>query len=107
MLQEGEVERCRSCDSVFHRHCFRRLVTCPCGARLKPEEAKGITTGIRRGFASDVFSPLKSAGKATDASHGLLGLFSKAMPQTSLGHNDSPKDSNTVILMGSLPSTSL
>ncbi|KAL3512814.1 hypothetical protein ACH5RR_025531 [Cinchona calisaya] len=107
-FQEGEVERCRSCDSVFHRHCFRRIVTCPCGARLKPEEDKGITAGIGHGFASDVLSTLKSTRKAADASPGFLsGLFSKTMPQSSLGHIEGPKDSNTVILMGSLPSTSL
>ncbi|XP_027169104.1 uncharacterized protein LOC113768807 [Coffea eugenioides] len=103
-FQGGEVERCRSCDSVFHSHCFRRIETCPCGARLKPEEAKGITAGIRRGFVSDMFRTLKSA----DASDGFLsGLFSKATPQMSQGHKEGPKDKNTVILMGSLPSTSL
>lgn len=106
-FQGGEVERCRSCDSVFHSHCFRRIVTCPCGARLRPEEAEGIPTGIRRGFVSDVVSTLKSAGKAADASPRFLsGLFSKAMPQMSLGHKEGPRDGNTVILMGSLPSTS-
>lgn len=107
-FQEGEVERCRSCDSVFHRHCFGRMVTCSCGAHLKPNEAIGLTTGKRHGFGCDKSGTLNSARKETEASPGFFsGFFLKAVAKRPMVHEESSEDSSTVILMGSLPSTSL
>ncbi|CAI9112682.1 OLC1v1013157C1 [Oldenlandia corymbosa var. corymbosa] len=104
-FQEEEVERCRSCDSVFHKRCFGKIITCSCGTHLKPNEAVGLTGKIH---ANGTGRTLNSSRKETYASGGFLStLFSKAMAQTPMRQKESPKDNNTVILMGSLPSTSI
>lgn len=98
-FQEGEVERCRSCELVFHKVCFKKLSSCPCGAQLKLYESKG-------GVDSEEDGTLDLLGTKTDSRSPvrfLSGLFSKAMPEKLLGS----RNSDTVILMGSLPSTSL
>lgn len=94
-FQEGDVERCPSCESVFHKLCFKKLTDCHCGAHLRDDDAtmglakrvdligKGLSSGLNVGFLS--------------------GLFTKAKPEK-LGEH---KDNDNVILMGSLPSTSL
>ncbi|KAM4107339.1 hypothetical protein ACJW30_04G135300 [Castanea mollissima] len=95
-FQEGEVEKCRSCEALFHKACFRKIINCPCGAQLKPEERvnNGAGGGVNRTLGRRSGSGL---------SVGLLsGLFTRAKPEKT-----EPKDGDNVILMGSLPSTSL
>ncbi|PON72208.1 Phox domain containing protein [Parasponia andersonii] len=96
-FQEVDIEKCPSCESVFHKPCFKKLTDCPCGARLRVDDrwaggessgaldllGKGLSSGLNVGF--------------------LAGLFTKAKPENLGVH----KDSDNVILMGSLPSTSL
>ncbi|KAF3954554.1 hypothetical protein CMV_020119 [Castanea mollissima] len=95
-FQEGEVEKCRSCEALFHKACFRKIINCPCGAQLRPEERvnNGAGGGVNRTLGRRSGSGL---------SVGLLsGLFTRAKPEKT-----EPKDGDNVILMGSLPSTSL
>ena len=77
---------------VFHKNCFEKMESCPCGTRLKLDktEADGTLDLLRR---------------REDSTVGLIaGLFSKkARPEKLRG----AKDVDTVILMGSLSSTSL
>ncbi|KAI9087552.1 hypothetical protein K1719_030422 [Acacia pycnantha] len=40
-FQEDEIERCTTCQSVFHKPCFRKILSCSCGARLN------ISNGVR------------------------------------------------------------
>ncbi|XP_065875470.1 uncharacterized protein [Euphorbia lathyris] len=97
-FQEGEVEKCSSCPSVFHKPCFRKLTNCSCGAVIGEEKSMGVHNKLSR-KASDFFGRSGSG-----LSVGLLsGLFSRANPDKVKDQ----KDNDTVILMGSLPSTYL
>ncbi|KAG6635179.1 hypothetical protein I3843_11G024200 [Carya illinoinensis] len=92
-FQEAEVERCTSCKSLFHKPCFEKLTYCSCGVQIRVEEG---------GEGSRALGLL---GRRTNSglSVGLFsGLFAKAKPEK-MEH----KDGDNVILMGSLPSTSL
>lgn len=93
--QASEVERCTSCESLFHKPCFRKLTNCPCGAHLRVEESVSY-----RGSALDLLGKRSDSGLSV----GLFsGLFARAKPEKTREH----KDGDNVILMGSLPSTSL
>ncbi|CAH9146127.1 unnamed protein product [Cuscuta epithymum] len=85
-FQEGEIERCKSCNSVFHKKCFKKTPTCPCGSHLNPgpeSNGGGIVGNKSKHFLSALFPKVRS-------------------PRPS--HN---RDQDTVILMGSLPSNTL
>ncbi|KDP31083.1 hypothetical protein JCGZ_11459 [Jatropha curcas] len=98
-FQEGEIERCKSCESVFHKPCFKRLAKCTCGAVIGEEKTMEATNKLIR-KASGLLGRRSSSG----LSMGFLsGLFPRAKPETM----NELKDHDTVILMGSLPSTSL
>ncbi|KAK1564917.1 hypothetical protein Q3G72_014662 [Acer saccharum] len=104
-FQEGEVEKCKSCEAVFHKPCFRKLTYCPCGATLGVSEAVNSTKSESHNANSGANRSLTLLGSRSGSglSIGLLsGLFSKAKPEKA-----EHKDNDTVILMGSLPSTSL
>lgn len=92
-FQEGEVEKCKSCQSVFHKPCFRKLTYCPCGGRLRADEA--MEPGKRIGAEED--GALDLLGRKLSSVGFLSGLFSKGRQE----------DGDNVILMGSLPSTSI
>lgn len=92
-FQEEEIQRCRSCKSVFHKHCFNKLVECPCGAVLKGP--------VNAGSAAGSSSLTKKKSDSRSSSGLLASLFSNSRKEK--GH----KDVDNVILMGSLPSTSL
>lgn len=105
-FQEGEIERCGACKSVFHRRCFKKITSCPCGQRLKEDAEKGGSTSSSHMIGNKSSSTLDLFGRKSDsnASRGFLsGLFTKAKQEKLWG----PKDSDTVISMGSLPSTTL
>ncbi|PIN20261.1 hypothetical protein CDL12_07053 [Handroanthus impetiginosus] len=104
-FQEGEVEKCSSCGSVFHKNCFKTIVNCSCGARFKPEETKKrAPEGIH-----SVNSNSNLLGGTAEPGSGLLaGLFAKVMPARSQNLRlQEPKGVDNVISMGSLPNTSL
>ncbi|XP_052181497.1 uncharacterized protein LOC127794452 isoform X2 [Diospyros lotus] len=103
-FQEGEIERCRSCNLVFHKPCFRKIKSCPCGELLNHDGEKGGSTSVIHRIESDLRGATGMFGKKTDSKSGgfLSGLFTKGKPAQLLGS----KDSDTVILMGSLPAGS-
>ncbi|XP_004300905.1 PREDICTED: uncharacterized protein LOC101296672 [Fragaria vesca subsp. vesca] len=100
-FQEDEIERCASCESVFHKLCFKKLTDCPCGEQLRPDEpADGRRANSVLGL--EVSGVLDLFGKGSGS--GLLsGLFSKAKTDSPREH----KDGDNVILMGSFPPSSL
>ncbi|XP_042502153.1 uncharacterized protein LOC122079609 isoform X2 [Macadamia integrifolia] len=105
-FQEIEVERCKSCESVFHEACFRKLRNCPCGTDLGLEHHGGPTDAIRCKAGDEVDGALDlSARKSnTGSTMGFLsGLFSRVESEETFGS----RDDSPVILMGSLPSNSL
>ncbi|KAL2935959.1 Pleckstrin homology domain-containing family M member 3 [Bienertia sinuspersici] len=98
-FQEEEIRRCKSCKSVYHMHCFNKVIECPCGAVLNGMDVDQSTIGKPAGI-----SPSSSMVKKSDSllSSGFLsGLFSISRQEKGRKENDN------VILMGSLPSTSL
>ncbi|XP_071693082.1 uncharacterized protein [Rutidosis leptorrhynchoides] len=100
-FQDGEVERCKSCELAYHKFCFKKIAICPCGVDLG-------TTSTRSSNASsnEVRIALKNSVRDTESTSSfgyLSGLLSKASPARFWG----PKDHDTVIPMGSLPNSSL
>ncbi|KAK1357844.1 PX domain-containing protein [Heracleum sosnowskyi] len=103
-FQEGEVERCRSCKVVFHKPCFKKIATCPCGAHIKLDETKRLESKDNTG--GDAYGTLDLLRRQDDSwssANFLSGLFSKAKLEKLLVH----KDHDNVISMGSLPSSSM
>ncbi|XP_072966968.1 uncharacterized protein [Typha angustifolia] len=105
-FQEAEAARCNSCGSIFHKHCFGRLMGCSCGKpsstnrRIGPVEQviNGSATGLD-GRVSELIQP-----PVYNSTPGFLSdILSKARPDKIW----KPRNSSPVILMGSLPSTSL
>ncbi|XP_015070878.1 uncharacterized protein LOC107015196 [Solanum pennellii] len=107
-FQEEEIERCKSCQSVFHKHCFRRTSSCPCGTQFKPE-LEGNTSRGNHSESSMGNLSLALSGKKADLSKGLFSrVFSKVRSlKSSEGGEQQPEDKSTAIVMGSLPLTNL
>ncbi|CAI0398590.1 unnamed protein product [Linum tenue] len=99
-FQETEIERCSSCNLVFHRSCFRKLPTCSCGARLGGTDAVILAS---RSIQPQVHN--RSLGRSTSGSTARLlsGLFSRGKAHKASDR----KDSDPVIPMGSLPTSAL
>ncbi|KAL0341517.1 UNVERIFIED_CONTAM: Differentially expressed in FDCP 8 [Sesamum calycinum] len=53
-FQEGEVEKCRSCELVFHKNCIKKIASCPCGAQFKLEEMKQSADGVTHSANSNL-----------------------------------------------------
>ncbi|KAL0286672.1 UNVERIFIED_CONTAM: Differentially expressed in FDCP 8 [Sesamum angustifolium] len=104
-FQEGEVEKCRSCELVFHKNCIKKIASCPCGARFKLEEMKQSADGVTHSANSN----LNLLGGMAESSTGLLsGLFAKVIPgRSQIPRKQDTKGIDNVILMGALPNTSL
>ncbi|KAK7350629.1 hypothetical protein VNO77_09455 [Canavalia gladiata] len=103
-FQEDDIERCKACQSVFHKRCFRKLANCPCGAQLRLNERSLTNRRSQRGGgetrgALDLLGRGLNSGLST---RFLSGLFTKEKPEKTREHKD-----ENIILMGSLPSTSL
>ncbi|XP_033516746.1 uncharacterized protein [Nicotiana tomentosiformis] len=107
-FQEGEIERCKSCDSVFHKHCFKRISSCPCGTRLKPEQEGNATKGSQNMGNWGILS-LDLLRKRADLSKGLVtGFLGKVRSlKSSRNEDEEHEDNNAIILMDSLPMTTL
>ncbi|XWS50944.1 hypothetical protein CRYUN_Cryun12cG0134500 [Craigia yunnanensis] len=104
-FQEGEIEKCMSCGSVFHKHCFKKVANCPCGALLRADEALRHSNNLIRGVSFRANGALDLLGKRSGSGLPvgfLSGLFSKTKPEE-MEH----KNNENIILMGSLPSNYL
>ncbi|KAA8542289.1 hypothetical protein F0562_023575 [Nyssa sinensis] len=83
-FQEGEIERCGSCKSVFHKPCFKKITSCPCGANLKPDvkpdETEECRTKVSHNIGSEVdgtLDLLRRKPNSRSTAGFLSGLFSK------------------------------
>ncbi|GER56819.1 Phox domain-containing family protein [Striga asiatica] len=103
-FQDEEVEKCKSCELVFHKNCFDKLAFCSCGARFKHEHTK-------QGSSNSLNSNLNLIEKRTaeNSTTGLLAdLFSKVMPgKSQIPRKQETRRVDNVILMGSIPNNSL
>ncbi|OVA20745.1 Phox homologous domain [Macleaya cordata] len=105
-FQESEVDRCSSCESVFHKPCFKKLDGCLCGASSIGSKVARPTDQLKCKTSTELDGSLDVSTRRPDSRTQvgfLSSLFSRARPDTMWGS----KKSNPVILMGSLPSTSL
>ncbi|CAN6989362.1 unnamed protein product [Brassica rapa subsp. trilocularis] len=84
--QEDEVNKCRTCGLVYHKRCFSRLSNCHCGTQLNPIKSSAELQVSEKKSDSTSVLPLRF----------LSGLFGKTK-----------KDTETTILMGSLPTNDL
>ncbi|XP_022726370.1 uncharacterized protein LOC111282515 isoform X2 [Durio zibethinus] len=103
---EGDIEKCMSCGSVFHKDCFKRIANCPCGSLLRADEAMRHSNSLilgasfgANGGALDLLGKRSSSGLPVGF---LSGLFSRTKPE-GMEH----KDNENIIVMGSLPSNYL
>ncbi|KAL9275553.1 Pleckstrin homology domain-containing family M member 3-like protein [Drosera capensis] len=77
--EEQSIQRCETCKSVFHKHCFERLLACPCGVHLKDNDTPKSMTKLspRAGGGTDGSLPLLRKKSEFTISEGLLSwLFS-------------------------------
>ncbi|GMH23408.1 hypothetical protein Nepgr_025251 [Nepenthes gracilis] len=105
-FQDEDIERCESCKSVFHKHCFTRLTKCPCGMHLKSDDGTDSMSEPSLGAGGNAegdLSLLRKKSHTVTAEGFLPRLFSTGRPGKTRGH----LEGDTVILMGSLPSTSI
>lgn len=100
-LQEGEVERCKSCELVYHKACFKKIATCPCGVDLGARSMRSSNASSNEVQVAP--NNLIRHTESTSSLGFLSGLLLKANPARLWG----PKDHDTVISMGSLPNSSL
>ncbi|XP_068638891.1 uncharacterized protein [Aristolochia californica] len=105
-FQEDEIKRCQSCNKVFHKACYGKLTGCPCGKPLGsdlqpspleqlPKRTKVIASGS---FDMSVQNPSSNTNP---------GFFSNLFANAKRDMTWRTRKNSPVILMGSLPSTSL
>ncbi|MED6120460.1 hypothetical protein PIB30_020964 [Stylosanthes scabra] len=105
-FQEDDIERCKACQAVFHKRCFRKLANCPCGTHLGSNKTKSLTKKPSQKGSGDTSGTLDLLGRGLSSAglspKLLSGLFSREKPDKTREHKD-----ENIILMGSLPSNSL
>ncbi|KAJ0985770.1 hypothetical protein J5N97_004126 [Dioscorea zingiberensis] len=103
--QDDEAVTCLSCGSLFHKACFSKLKGCSCGKSSRTDSREDSTEQMTiNGNGKEFDGLLDRFVRPSDALSGMFSnLFSKARPDKML----QSKSSSPVILMGSLPSTSL
>ncbi|KAH7650889.1 Multiheme cytochromes domain-containing protein [Dioscorea alata] len=102
-FQDDEAMRCRLCGSIFHKPCFRKLDGCSCGKPLRAGNSEDSTGQVIHVNDTESNGVLDRFVRQSDALSGMLSNLLKARPAKRL----QSKKSSPVILMGSLPSTSL
>lgn len=104
-FQEGDIERCKSCQSVFHKRCFRKLANCPCGEQLGLNKSRSFANRVSHWGGGGTKGAFDLLGKGLSSGLSpkfLSGLFTKEKPEKTR-----ERQGENIILMGSLPSNSL
>ncbi|KAL5227054.1 hypothetical protein ABZP36_015319 [Zizania latifolia] len=102
-FQEDEATKCVSCGSIFHKQCFRKITVCPCGKT--PSKGRKIAA-LEQAVHNDANRPsteLVQPPSFSSSSGFFSDIISKARPDKLW----KPRNSSPVILMGSLPDTSI
>ncbi|GMJ06695.1 SORTING NEXIN 5 [Hibiscus trionum] len=105
-FQEGEIEKCMVCGSVFHKTCFKMIANCPCGALLRADEAMRHSSSLIGGLSFGANGTLDLLGKRSSSELLPVGFLSRLFPKTKQ-EGMQHKDNENTILMGSLPSNYL
>ncbi|KAK7301540.1 hypothetical protein RJT34_12406 [Clitoria ternatea] len=104
-FQEDDIERCKACQLVFHKRCFRKLANCPCGAQLGLNVTRSLINRASQTGGGETRGAMDLLGRGLSSRLSprfLSGLFTKEKPEKTREHKD-----ENIILMGSLPSTTL
>ncbi|KAI4303847.1 hypothetical protein MLD38_039436 [Melastoma candidum] len=105
-FQENELEKCRYCQAVYHQKCFEDLGKCSCQSETETAEALSSQRRNDNSSADDASGvqdlQLRSSGSILP-SELLSTLFHKTMSGTAKRQ----REGDNVLVMGSLPSTSL
>uniref|UniRef100_A0A0D9V1W3 PX domain-containing protein n=1 Tax=Leersia perrieri TaxID=77586 RepID=A0A0D9V1W3_9ORYZ len=102
-FQEDEATKCGSCGSIFHKQCFRKISSCPCGKGAASKGRK--VAALEQAAHNDAGRPsteLIQPPSFSSSSGFLSDIISKARPDKLW----KPRNSSPVILMSSLPDTS-
>lgn len=100
-FQEDEATKCGLCGSIFHKQCFRKISVCPCG---KASNAGRKVVALEQAGGTGMPSTESVQPPPFSSSSGFFSdILSKARPDKLWR----PKNSSPVILMGSLPDTSI
>ncbi|OEL23682.1 Pleckstrin homology domain-containing family M member 3 [Dichanthelium oligosanthes] len=102
-FQEDEATKCGLCGSIFHKQCFRKISVCPCG---KSSSAGRNIVALEQAVhgGKSIPSTVSIQPPQFSSSSGFFSdILSKARPDKLWR----PKNSSPVILMGSLPDTSI
>ncbi|PIA61866.1 hypothetical protein AQUCO_00200099v1 [Aquilegia coerulea] len=101
-FQDDEIKRCKSCESVFHKPCFKNLSKCPCTVGSEVGKGAVPTHDVKHESSNnEALATLVRKPDSGSPMKFLSNLFSNKRQEKALGR----KNSNPVILMGSLPST--
>ncbi|CAO2165202.1 unnamed protein product [Urochloa humidicola] len=102
-FQEEEATKCGLCGSIFHKQCCRKISVCPCGMAstggrkiVALEQAVHGVTGVP---STESIQPPPFSSPS--------GFFSDILSKARPDKLWRPKNSSPVILMGSLPDTSI
>ncbi|KAK8923453.1 hypothetical protein KSP39_PZI019610 [Platanthera zijinensis] len=105
-FQEAEAEKCASCRSIFHKACYLDILGCPCSnpsaisRRLSSREVKIM------GSHREPVGFLETSTTQPIISNSATGFLTNILTKARSDKIWKPKNSNPVILMGSLPSSS-
>ncbi|KAK8657051.1 hypothetical protein V6N13_035314 [Hibiscus sabdariffa] len=97
-FQEGEIEKCMSCGSVFHKPCFKIIANCPCGALLRPLEAVRHSSSLIGGFSFGANGTLNLLGKRSSSEILPVGFLSRLFSKTKQEGMEHKENENTILM---------
>ncbi|CAO2177040.1 unnamed protein product [Urochloa humidicola] len=102
-FQEEEATKCGLCGSIFHKQCFRKISVCPCGkASTAGRKIVALEQVVHGGTGIPSTESIQPPPFSSSS-----GFFSDILSKARPDKLWRPKNSSPVILMGSLPDTSI
>ncbi|GJM94170.1 hypothetical protein PR202_ga10789 [Eleusine coracana subsp. coracana] len=102
-FQEDEATKCGLCGSIFHKQCFRKICVCPCGkASGTGRKIAALEQAVHGGTDRPTTESLQPSSFSSSS-----GFFSDFLSKARPDKLWKPRNSSPVILMGSLPDTSV
>lgn len=104
-FQEAEAEKCASCRSIFHKACYLDILGCPCSNPAAISRRLGFREAKMMGSQEAPVGFLESSITHPIISNTATGFLTNFLTRARSDKLWKPKNSNPVILMGSLPSS--
>ncbi|KAK8599661.1 hypothetical protein V6N13_077573 [Hibiscus sabdariffa] len=98
-FQEGEIEKCMSCGSVFHRTCFKMIANCPCGALLRADEAMRHSSSLIGGLSFGANGTLDLLGNRSSSELLPVGFLSRLFSKTKQQGMEHKDNENTILMV--------